>query len=73
MQGLFMRIGAIRLRLGRLAGSVFWRDERGIGTLEIVLIAAVLILVAILFKDWIIGFIKDLMGSAEDKAGTIFD
>lgn len=51
----------------------FRRDEAGIGTLEIVLIAAVLILVAILFKDWILQFIRDLMGSAEDKAGTIFD
>ncbi|WP_123041765.1 Flp1 family type IVb pilin [Cohnella candidum] len=51
----------------------FRREEAGIGTLEIVLIAAVLILVAILFKDWILQFIRDLMGSAEDKAGTIFD
>jgi hypothetical protein len=55
------------------AGTGLWSEEEGIGTLEIVLIAAVLILVAILFKDWIMAFLRDLMGSAEDKAGTIFD
>ncbi len=58
----------------RLPGAArFLRREDGIGTLEIVLIAAVLILVAILFKDWIMAFIQDLMGTAEDKAETIFD
>jgi Flp pilus assembly protein TadG len=57
----------------RRIGMRFWKNQEGIGTLEIVLIAAVLILVALLFKDWIMGFLKDLMGSAEDKAGTIFD
>ncbi|MBW5447082.1 multidrug transporter [Cohnella sp. CFH 77786] len=51
----------------------FWKEEDGIGTLEIVLIAAVLILVAILFKDWIMQFLRDLMGTAEEKAGTIFE
>jgi len=51
----------------------FFKDERGIGTLEVVLIAGVLILVAILFKDWIMMFIQDLMGTAEDKGRSIFD
>ncbi|WP_246042269.1 Flp1 family type IVb pilin [Cohnella pontilimi] len=50
-----------------------WSDEEGIGTLEIVLIAAVLILVAILFKDWIMDFLRGLMDQAEGKAGTIFE
>ncbi|WP_276354932.1 Flp1 family type IVb pilin [Cohnella caldifontis] len=63
-----------RVRKGnRLGFARFWREEEGIGTLEIVLIAAVLILVAILFKDWIMEFLKNLMGTAEDKAETIFD
>lgn len=55
----------------RAIGSI-WRDEKGIGTLEIVLIAAVLIMVALFFKDWIMGFIGKLMDSVEGKAGTIF-
>lgn len=60
-------------KLGVKAMGSLWRDERGIGTLEIVLIAAVLIIVAILFKDWILEFLGNLMDSAEDKAETIFE
>jgi Flp pilus assembly protein TadG len=68
-------IGTVRTarRLGVRAHTAFWRNEEGIGTLEIVLIAAVLILVAILFKDWIMEFLRGLMDSAEGKANTIFD
>lgn len=51
----------------------FWKDEKGIGTLEVVLIAGVLILVAIAFKNWIMPFIEDLMGTAEEKGRSIFD
>lgn len=59
---------ALSIRIGK-----FWRSEEGIGTLEIVLIAAVLILVALLFKKWIIEFIHRLMDQAEGKADSIFD
>jgi Flp pilus assembly pilin Flp len=38
----------------------FWRDERGIGTLEIIIIIAVLVLVAIAFRKWIISWVTDL-------------
>jgi Flp pilus assembly pilin Flp len=60
-------------RIGRNAASSLWRDEKGIGTLEIVLIAAVLILVAFLFKDWILEFLDGLMDSVGNKADTVFD
>jgi Flp pilus assembly protein TadG len=63
----------LRQRFGLRTFTAFWRNDEGIGTLEIVLIAAVLILVAILFKDWIMNFLRSLMDSAEGKAGTIFD
>lgn len=63
--------GLRRMALCKVAK--FWRDEEGVGTLEIVLIAAVLIIVALLFKDWILSFLADLMGSAEEKAESIFD
>lgn len=66
MFGSFIKVGA------RAAG-LFWRDERGIGTLEIVLIAAVLIMVAIFFKDWILEFLGNLMDSVEGKAETVFE
>lgn len=40
--------------------SSFHRDESGIGTLEIILILAVLILIAIAFRKWIMKWISDL-------------
>ncbi|WP_256760700.1 Flp1 family type IVb pilin [Cohnella sp. WQ 127256] len=52
-------------------GSI-WEDEEGLGTLELVLIAAVLIIVAILFKDWILEFMGNLMDSVEGKADEVF-
>ena len=51
----------------------FWKNEEGIGTLEIVLIIAVIIVLALLFKGWIIKFLKGMMDGADDKASTIFD
>jgi hypothetical protein len=60
-------------RAGARFWLILWRDSRGIGTLELVLIAAVLILIALLFKDWIIDFLKGLMGKADDKAQQVFN
>ena len=51
----------------------FWREEEGLGTLEIVLIIAVVIILALLFKDWIINLLQKLMGDADDKANEIFN
>ncbi|MFF2481823.1 Flp1 family type IVb pilin [Paenibacillus sp. NPDC058071] len=50
----------------------FWRSESGLGTLEVILIIAVVIIIALLFKDWIIDLIENLMGKADDKADEIF-
>lgn len=52
--------------------SAFGRDEEGIGTLEIVLIAAVIIAIALLFKDWIVDFLQSLMDRVEGKSDTFF-
>lgn len=51
----------------------FWRNEQGLGTLEIILIIAVVIIIALLFKDWIIELIDNLMGKADDEANRIFE
>jgi Flp pilus assembly pilin Flp len=50
----------------------FWRSEDGLGTLEIVLIIAVVIILALLFKDWIIRLVRTLMGKADTQANEIF-
>lgn len=52
--------------------EAFWGDEDGLGTLELVLIAAVLIIVAIFFKDWILEFLGNLMDSIEGKSDSLF-
>lgn len=50
-----------------------WRDEEGMGTLEVILIIAVLIFVALLFKRQILDLAERLMNLADTKANTIFD
>ena len=48
----------------------FWKEESGMGTVEIVLIIAALVAVALIFKDAIINFVQDaienIFGSASD-------
>ncbi len=41
----------------------FWEEEDGMGTVEMVMIIAALMCVALLFKDRIIQFAGDLMDS----------
>lgn len=56
------------------SGFVRLKDsEDGAGTLEVILIIAVVIIIALLFKDWIIGLIESLMDKANEQADTIFD
>ena len=45
----------------------FWHDEDGMGTIEIVIIIAVLVAVALIFRDTITAFAKDLMQSLFKK------
>lgn len=47
----------------------FLKEEDGLGTLEILLIIAVLVAVALLFRDRITSFVTDLL----DKTGTKVD
>jgi len=53
----------------------FWDDEDGLGTLEILLIVAVLVIIAIAFRKWIMKWVGDLFNSANteitDQSGTI--
>lgn len=47
----------------------FWNDEEGLGTLEILLIVAVLVGVALLFRGRIMSWVNDLL----DKTGSQLD
>lgn len=63
---------ASMIRLRR-AGGALWRNERGMGTLEIVLILAVLIAVVLVFKDQIITFLEGLMDKVTGKSDELFE
>lgn len=57
----------------RLMQSItsFWKEEEGLGTLEILLIIAVLVTVAIVFREWIITWVNDLFqGTHSDLQNT---
>lgn len=44
----------------------FWKEEEAMGTIEIVIIIAVLVALALLFKDQLEEFANELMGNAFD-------
>lgn len=45
----------------------FWKEEDGIGTLEIIMIVAVLVVVAIAFRKWIMKWLGDLFNRADQS------
>jgi len=51
----------------------FWKNEDGIGTLEIVLIIAVLIALAVIFRKWILAFLTKLTTTVENKGTDFID
>lgn len=44
-----------------------WHDEEGIGTLEILLIIAVLVAIAIVFRKWIVSWVNSLFERSQDE------
>ena len=50
-KGLFIRI------------NHFWKDESGLGTVEMVLILAVLVGIALIFREYIFGFVSEIMSN----------
>ncbi|TLS50171.1 hypothetical protein FE782_21090 [Paenibacillus antri] len=45
----------------------FWKEEDGIGTLEMLLIIAVILVVAIAFRKWIMEWINGLFENTNDN------
>lgn len=41
-----------------------WHNEEGLGTLEVLLIVAVLVAIAIVFRKWIVAWFQDIIGKA---------
>lgn len=51
----------------------FWKDEEGLGTLEMILIIAVLIAVVLVFREEIVKVVKGLIATAGDKSQEVFE
>lgn len=41
-----------------------WNNEDGLGTLEVLLIVAVLVAIAIVFRKWIVAWFQNIIGQA---------
>ncbi|MFB5762847.1 Flp1 family type IVb pilin [Paenibacillus medicaginis] len=51
----------------------FWKEEDGLGTLEMILIIAILIAVAIIFREQISKIITGLLKKADQKSNDFMD
>ncbi|AGA56813.1 Uncharacterized protein TXXE_18365 [Thermobacillus xylanilyticus] len=49
------------------------RDEDGAGVVEMIMIIAVVIIVAIIFRDQLLSFVKNLMNKAETTSNDMFN
>lgn len=55
-------------RIGRLP---IWKDESGMGTVEIILIIVVLIALVIIFKTQLTSLVNTIFETMADDAGTV--
>ncbi|HEY0828981.1 MAG TPA: Flp1 family type IVb pilin [Bacilli bacterium] len=44
-----------------------WKEEEGIGTLEMILIIAVIVIIAIAFRKWIIQWVQKLLDTSNTE------
>ncbi|MBM0066637.1 Flp1 family type IVb pilin [Alkalicoccobacillus gibsonii] len=51
--------------------KTFWTDEEGLQTLEILLIVAVVVVIALTFRDKITEWVTTLVNFGDDKVGDI--
>ncbi|MNN80948.1 hypothetical protein D3C81_1977180 [compost metagenome] len=50
-----------------------WRDERGLGMLEMILIIAVIVIIAIIFRDKLSEIVESLLNKADSKTDKFMD
>ncbi|MFS0870521.1 Flp1 family type IVb pilin [Paenibacillus xylanilyticus] len=53
--------------------SAFWKEEDGLGTLELILIIGVIIIIALIFKDQIKTLVTRLLGQVSKKSDEFFE
>lgn len=50
-----------------------WKNEEGMGTVEIVIITAILVGLALLFREQIITFLNNILSKTFENGNGIFD
>ncbi|WP_151732993.1 Flp1 family type IVb pilin [Paenibacillus tengchongensis] len=50
-----------------------WKEEEGLGTLEMIMIIAVLIAVVLVFREEIVKVVKSLISTAGSKSQEVFE
>ena len=48
----------------------FWQEEKGMGTVEIVIIIGILVAVALIFRKALLGFVNQLMSKFFDPSNV---
>lgn len=51
----------------------FWKDERGIGTLEMILIIVVILVIAYFFKDELFKLVKRLFQNVDQRTNKFLE
>lgn len=50
--------------------SSIWKKREGMGTIEVVIIIAVLVALALIFKDFIVGLAQDIFDKIQANASS---
>lgn len=50
----------------------FWKEEEGIGTVEMILILVVLISLVIIFKDQLTSLVNDIFSNISSKSNSVY-
>ncbi|MFB4325580.1 MULTISPECIES: Flp1 family type IVb pilin [Paenibacillus] len=56
------------LNMAKNGMKAFWKDEEGIGTLEMILILVVILIIALIFKDQITALVNNLFKNVNNKS-----
>ncbi|WP_334073687.1 MULTISPECIES: Flp1 family type IVb pilin [Paenibacillus] len=68
-------IWGVRIVLALMNGKIkgFWRNEDGLGMLEMILIIAVIVIIAIIFRTQLKEIVTSLLGKAKSKTENFMD
>ncbi|APO44478.1 Flp1 family type IVb pilin [Paenibacillus sp. FSL P4-0176] len=53
--------------------NAFWKEEDGLGTLELILIIGVIIIIALIFKNQIKTLVERLLTNVSNKSNEFFE